>query len=266
MRKAFSQAGCSIPRFTEVLTDDLNVEEFDFPLIVKPVDRSGSRAVSKVNFEKDLIKAVKYAKEESFSKGVLIEEYIEGEEVSVESVSWKGDHKVLVITDKITTGSPHFVELAHHQPSALPGSIQEIIKLETIKCLDALDIKYGASHSEFKITSDGKVFVIEVGARMGGDFIGSSLVELSTGYDFLKATINIAINKYEEKKTDVLIKGYSGVYFLSKETEILLPYFDKKNYFEIKKEILNTELKVLTNSNDRSGYLIYKSDKKIDIL
>lgn len=266
MRKAFSQANCSIPKFTEVLFNEFHLDGFCFPLIVKPTDRSGSRGVSKVNCREEILKAIEYARKESLSEKVLIEEYIEGREVSVESISWKGDHKVLVITDKVTTGSPHFVELAHHQPSALPESIQEIIKLETIKCLDALDIKYGASHSEFKITSDGKVFVIEVGARMGGDFIGSSLVELSTGYDFLKATINIAINKYEEKKTDVLIKGYSGVYFLSKETEILLPYFEMNNCFDIKKEILNSELKVLTNSNDRSGYLIYKSDKKIDIL
>jgi biotin carboxylase len=261
MRKALSKAGCSIPNFAEVLTEDFIVEGFDFPLIVKPIDRSGSRGISKVNFEKDLINAVKYAKEESFSKGVIIEEYIEGLEVSVESISWEGNHEIIVITDKVTTGSPHFVELAHHQPSELPDSIQELIKQETLKCLDALDIKYGASHSEFKIKGDGKVYVIEVGARMGGDFIGSNMVELSTGFDYLKATTNIALNKYE--KPSILFRKYSGVYFLSKETERLFKYFDNFNEFEIQKEVLNRELKFITNSNDRSGYLIYQANERI---
>ncbi len=264
MRKAFFQSGCSIPKFTEIITDNYNISGFDFPLIVKPVDRSGSRGVSKVNFEKDLKEAIKNAREESFSKGVLIEEYVEGVEVSVESISWEGNHEIIVITDKITTGSPHFVELAHHQPSLLPEVLQKKIKVETIKCLDALDIRYGASHSEFKITADGKVYVIEVGARMGGDFIGSDLVQLSTGYDFLKATINIAINKFEEPR--ILFSKYSGIYFLSKETENLLEYFENFHKFEVRKEILNRDFKFVNNSNDRSGYLIYKSDKKLDIL
>lgn len=261
MRKAFSRAGCSIPKFIEVLTDGFNVEGFSFPLIVKPVDRSGSRGVSKVDFEKDLGSALKYAAEESFSKSILVEEYIEGIEVSVECISWNGNHKVLVITDKFTSGSPNFVELAHHQPSFLPELIQRNIKDETLKCLDALGIKYGASHSEFKITSDGKIYVIEVGARMGGDFIGSNLVELSTGYDFLKATINIAINKYED--SNILFNKCSGVYFLSKETENLLSYFENINDFEIEKKIFNQDLKFVTSSNDRSGYLIYQANKRI---
>lgn len=261
MRVAFSEANCSIPKFTEVFTYDFNIEDFRFPIIVKPTDRSGSRGISKIGSKLDLVNAIEYAKNESLSNRVLIEEFIEGVEVSVESISWKGNHKILVITDKITTGSPHFVELAHHQPSALPEAIQKKIKKETIKCLNALNINYGASHSEFKITPDGKVFVIEVGARMGGDFIGSNLVELSTGYDFLRATINIALNKFED--IDVLKSGYAGVYFLSKETDFLLPYFFKKNKFETEKYIFETELKNIRNSNERSGYLIYKSNKKI---
>jgi len=266
MRKAFSKAGCSIPKFIEVIDRDFNISDFSFPLIIKPTDRSGSRGVSKVNSNDELEDAIQYAKKESLSGKILIEEYIEGCEVSVEGVSWKGNHQILVITDKITTCSPHFVELAHHQPSSLCEDIQKVIRQETIKCLNALDIKYGASHSEFKITPDGKVFVIEVGARMGGDFIGSSLVELSTDYDFLKATIDIAIDNYKFNEKNIVIKRNAGVYFLSKETEKLLPYFEETSEFEVQKEILNNELKFLTNSNDRSGYFIYKSDVKIDLL
>ena len=61
-------------------------------------------------------------------------------------------------------------------------------------------------------------------------------------------------------------KGYAGVFFLCKNTEKIQPYFDKKQSFEVQKEIFTHELKEITNSNDRSGYLIYSAEKKIDLL
>lgn len=264
MRNAFEKSNCSIPKFIKTNNTDVTIEGFKFPLIVKPVDRSGSRGVTKVIFESELSEAITYAITESFGKNAIIEEYIEGEEVSVETISWKGNHTILAITDKVTTGAPHFVELAHHQPSSLSKEIQDKIKAETIKCLNALDINFGAGHSEFKITSKGEIYIIEVGARMGGDFIGSHLVELSTGYDFLEGVINVALGKHE---TPVLKNYYfSGVYFLCKETEQILPYFSQENNFDVLKEIQNNTLKNITNSNDRSGYLIYQTNKKIQLL
>lgn len=99
---------------------------------------------------------------------------------------------------------------------------------------------------------------------MGGDFIGSHLVELSTGYDFLKGVIDVALNQFQQpfsKKSK-----YAGVYFLCKETEHLLPFFKQKNDFDFQKDIQNLELKNITNSNDRSGYLIYQDNKRIELL
>ena len=263
MRIAFKKGNCSGPKFVEANNCDVNCESFNFPLIVKPVDRSGSRGVTKVRFENELPEAIHYAITESFGKKAIIEEYIEGEEVSVETISWEGNHTILAITDKVTTGAPHFVELAHHQPSGLSKEIQDKIKTETIKCLNALDINFGAGHSEFKITSNGDVYIIEVGARMGGDFIGSHLVELSTGYDFLEGVIHIALGKY--KPPVLKTNNFSGVYFLCKETEHILPYFSQENNFDIQKEIQNSTLINITNSNDRSGYLIYQANKKIKL-
>jgi len=263
MRNAFKNGNCSIPKFLETDAIDVNVKDFKFPLIVKPVDRSGSRGVTKVMLENESSEAIQYAIKESFCKKAIIEEFIDGVEVSVETISYEGEHTILAITDKVTTGAPHFVELAHHQPSKLSREIQEKIKTETIKCLNALNINFGAGHSEFKITPTGDVYVIEVGARMGGDFIGSHLVELSTGYDFLQGVINIALGKYE--KPILKNNNFSGVYFLSKETEQILPYFSQINTFDIQKEIQNIALKNSINSNDRSGYLIYQDNKKIQL-
>lgn len=264
MREAFVKGSCSVPKFIKVTNSLERIDHIQFPVIVKPSDRSGSRGVTKIDRKEDLELAIKKALEESFEKAALVEQFIEGVEVSVESISWNGKHMILAITDKITTNAPYFVELAHHQPSQLSEEVLTKIKAETIKCLNALEINYGASHSEFKITEKGDVYVIEVGARMGGDFIGSHLVPLSTGYDFLKGVINVALNQFEEPK--MTKNTCSGIYFLSKETEKIMPFLIKNNTFDVQKEIFSSDLKNISNSNDRSGYLIYQSSERIELL
>jgi biotin carboxylase len=264
MRAAFEKGCVLSPKSITVQEYSVSeLSDFSFPLIVKPTDRSGSRGVSKVVNSEELEFAIARALSESLEKKVVVEEFIEGVEVSVESISWEGTHHVLQITDKITTEAPYFVELEHHQPSLLSNTIQIEIRKQTQAVLEAVAIKYGASHAEFKITKQGKVYAIEVGARMGGDFIGSDLVELSTGYDFVKAVISIALGSFE---TPVLSHSRaSGVYFLSTNSNRLLPLFDSINEFEVKKELFSKELKEIKDSNDRSGYLMYQSQSRINL-
>lgn len=260
MRKCFMEHNVPSPKFT--LVDDLahyQIIHFKFPLIVKPTDRSGSRGVKKVLDPMQLEEAILRAQQESFEQKAIIEEFVTGREISVESISFKGEHNILQITDKVTTGAPFFVELEHHQPSTLSDDIKVKIKDIVRNALDALHIQYGASHSELKITEDGDIKVIEIGARMGGDFIGSNLVQLSTGYDFLKGVIDVAFGNFE--KPSITEHNYSGVYFLCEETKRLLPIIKKwKDYPEIvEAEVTDTELRHIECSADRSGYLIYKS-------
>ncbi len=265
MRRAFARHHVNSPQSLTVSSiEDLSKVALNFPLIVKPTDRSGSRGVTKVFNETGLHDAVQRGLAESLEKKVVIEEFIEGVEVSVESISWNGQHHILAITDKVTTGAPYFVELAHHQPSLLPEDIQKKIITQTFKALNALEVQFGAGHSEFKIDSKGEVYAIEVGARMGGDFIGSHLVALSTGYDFLKGVIDVALNQFVEPILNM--QQSSGVYFLCQETEGIQSYFTNKNSFDFEKAILKDRLVPVTNSNDRSGYLIYQSDKKIELI
>ena len=262
MRECFAQNDIPSPHYTIAAKNaTYNIHGFKFPLIVKPTDRSGSRGVEKVLDPIQLDEAILRAKKESFSNDAIIEEYVAGCEISVESISFNGVHYILQITDKVTTGSPYFVELEHHQPSSLPDDIKQRVEETVLRALDALHIQYGASHSELKITKDGDIRVIEIGARMGGDFIGSDLVELSTGYDFLGATIKVAMGEFEEPEfTD---RCYSGVFFLCKETESLMPVFKKWKYYPeiVKAEIESVDLRHVECSGDRSGYFIYRSSE-----
>lgn len=266
MRQCFMENGVPSPKF--ILVDDgshYQIIGFKFPLIVKPTDRSGSRGVEKVLDPVQLEEAIIRARKESFEHKAIIEEFVTGREVSVESISYQGKHYILQITDKVTTGAPFFVELEHHQPSSLSEEIKLRIKEIVLHALDALHIKYGASHSELKITKDGDIKVIEIGARMGGDFIGSDLVRLSTGYDFLKGVIEVALGDFHEPV--ITEHQYSGVFFLSEETKQLLPVLEHwKNFPEIvEARITDSVLKHIECSADRSGYLIYKADVKIEL-
>lgn len=265
MRQCFMDADVPSPKFT--LVDDegkYSIKGLRFPLIVKPTDRSGSRGVEKVLDPVQLESAIKRARKDSFEGKAIIEEFVTGREISVEGISFEGNHTILQITDKVTTGAPFFVELGHHQPSSLSDEIKNKVKQIVLNALDALHIQYGASHSELKIDEDGNIRVIEIGARMGGDFIGSNLVQLSTGYDFVKGVIDVALGTFEVPK--LTQNNYSGVYFLCKETEwvkpLILNYKDNPDIVEAR--ITDPVLRNIECSGDRSGYLIYQSNKKVE--
>ena len=236
MREALTAAGVDCPKF-RVVTANGRTDEWtnglSLPLIVKPSDRSGSLGVQKVERWEDLDAAVATALDVSLAHEALIEEFIEGREISVEMISCAGTHYALQITDKTTTDAPHFVELAHHQPSSLPADMQAHIFAITRKALDALGLTSGASHSEYKITKDGRIVVMEIGGRMGGDFIGSDLVRLSTGYDFLEGVIRVALGEQIHPEPKALAR--SSVVFTAPEN--------------------------VTCSAERTGYIIYQNDE-----
>lgn len=269
MRNAFAAANVPSPLFkclTQGVSEVVNegISEMPLPLIIKPSDRSGSLGVVKVEKEEDLLPAIKAAQEYSFKHEAIVEQFIEGREISVEFISYQGIHYPLQITDKVTTEAPHFVEIAHHQPADLTKAQYEEIYELTKRALTALGVTNGASHSEYRITNDGKIYVMEIGARMGGDFIGSDLVQLSTGYDFLRGVIEVALGIFNPPQ--LTEHNYSGVYFLSEATAHLKPIMEKRSLPEIvQAEITDPNLRPLTCSGDRSGYLIYKSNKKLNL-
>ena len=266
MRQCFMDNYVPSPKFTLVDDNDhYQITGFKFPLIVKPTDRSGSRGVEKVLDPVQLEEAISRARKESFEHKAVIEEFVTGREISVESISYEGKHHVLQITDKVTTGAPFFVELEHHQPSSLPEDIKKRVREIVLHALDALHIKYGASHSELKITEDGDIRVIEIGARMGGDFIGSNLVQLSTGYDFLKGVIEVALGDFHEP---ILTQNKcSGVFFLCEETKDILPIIQNADRYPeiVRAEVTDPVLRRIEQSADRSGYFIYQSDNILRI-
>lgn len=193
MRQAFKAKGVPSAEYYDY--DEIgNADKLPYPLIVKPFDRSGSRAVSLVNNSTELANAANAAKEASFAGKAIVEEYITGKEYSVEYISYKGKHTFLQLTEKFTTEAPHYIETGHREPADVSEATLSRVKEVVEMALDSLEVEYGASHTEIRVDGD-RVRIIEVGARMGGDCIGSDLVKLSTGYDFTEMVLDVACGK-----------------------------------------------------------------------
>lgn len=198
MRRTFREAGIPVPAFTRIGPgEDLSeICRMRLPLIVKPTDRSGSRGIFKLESFDQLEESIAAACAESFEGKAIIEEFIRGNEYSCECITQNGVHCCLALTKKFTTGAPHFIETGHLEPAGLDPETAEQVREQVFRALDALHVRCGASHSEFRVDPEtGEIRLIEIGARMGGDCIGSDLVQLSTGVDFVKAVIQTGMGE-----------------------------------------------------------------------
>lgn len=261
MRKAFEKHGDPSPLCyrSDELTDMVR-KKLSYPVIVKPVDRSGSRAIAKVNCDEKLDKAILEAEKVSFEKRAIIEEYIEGQEYSVEYISYKGKHTFLALTQKFTTGEPKFIETGHLQPAKVEENILRNVQNVVEHALDTLQIKNGASHSEVKVDEEGMVRIVEIGARMGGDCIGSDLVRISTGLDFVSMVIDVACGM--EPSMVPLEEGHEAeIHFIFNQEDIENMEKQKiqhpEQFYRIS-EIEPFDGHEVTDSSSRYGYYILK--------
>ncbi len=191
MIRAFEAHGVAHPWFY-ILENPGEAEglagQITYPCISKPTDNSGSRGVALIRSPEELEEALAYSSSCGRTGRVILEEYLSGPEVSVEAFATEGTCHILAVTDKLTTGAPHFVELGHTQPTAIEPAGEEAIRALAAAAMKAVGIENGPAHIEIMLTADGPK-MIELGARMGGDFITTDLVPLSTGVDMLGATI-----------------------------------------------------------------------------
>lgn len=226
MIKAFEAAGVEHPWYYIIHNKNLNsyIDQITYPCIMKPTDNAGSRGVVLCHNRNELEYQFDYSYKESRNGSVIIEEYLSGPEFSVEVMVVDGIPNVLQITDKLTTGAPHFVEMGHSQPTKQNKENKEKIIQLACRAVKAVGINIGPAHVEMILTKDGPKMV-ELGARMGGDCITTHLIPLSTGIDMVGDTIKLACGekidiKHSWKKASAIryfdvgvgvIQGISGL-------------------------------------------------------
>lgn len=197
------------------------VDKIGLPCVLKPADDSGSNDVRLCD---SLSEAEKHARKvlgqtinvrgQKTAGTVLVEQYLEAPEYSVEMFSWQGKIFCIGVTQKEVSGKKCFVESRHLFPAPLSRSQKEQM-IETVrKALEAVGIRNGATHTEVKWTSKGCA-VIEINARLAGGMI-PELIRLTTGVDMLEQQIRCAVDG-PTILTDPVVEGTAGIQFLMAE-------------------------------------------------
>ncbi len=177
-----------------------------FPVMVKPCDGSGSRGASKVEQASEFEMACRNAMMNSISHRAEVESFIDGVEYGAESFVYDGKVTVLAVMRKWMTNPPNYAELGHSIPSCLVPEMENKVKATVSKAIHALGINFGSVNMDLLITAEGGVHIIDVGARMGGNLIGSNIIPLGTGIDYMAAMINGAVGKAVNLKPGMAAK------------------------------------------------------------
>ncbi len=271
MRQQFKKFGLFTPNFKMVATEEeaiYEAEDIGYPCILKPIDYAGSAGVSRCTNPEEIKRAFQLAKAFRRDSPVIIESYISGKEISIEAVLSEGEICFFSITEKFKLEGDSFIEMGHISPYTLPLDKVELIKKTTEMAVRAIGLRDGATHTEI-IFDDEKVFVVEIGARLGGDYI-PDLVELAHGVNLYELWIESIVEKLDaisyfipEKYAAIQfvfcdkgkVLSISEIESISKVSGVSI--IDANNYFQI------GQLVPVFNSNfDRGPFMMIQSKSR----
>ncbi|PKW16745.1 ATP-grasp domain-containing protein [Saccharopolyspora spinosa] len=212
MRQAFANVGISQPSFALATSieeaQQAAASSIGYPLVMKPIIGGGSMFVRRVDSPEELaehfeeIRAGAWAGfdydplfflKSRYSEGILLEEYLVGNEISVESYVQNGETTVVAVHDKPTPmDGPFFEETFYATPTELTGDTLERVKKFTALAHQGLGITQGATHTEFRVSASGEPYILETGARLGGGPIYQSVL-LSTGIDMVEVLTKVSL-------------------------------------------------------------------------
>lgn len=266
MRSALKEAGVPVPEFILAKNKseyDVATSKIQGSKIIKPVDSSGSRGIYLLNNESESDDAFNHAMNHSRDKKILVEECMVGKEVSVETMTINNNTSVVAITDKLTSGAPHFIETGHHIPSLLDNNTQKKIREITKEAIQAIGLKNGPAHTEIIVTEEGPK-VVEIGARLGGDFITSHLVKNGTSIDLIKQHILQSLGELKSLENKIEYYGAAIRYFqvtpgIVQNIEIPEEITKNNNVLELEFNYnVGDRVRKVKSSSDRFGYIICK--------
>lgn len=228
-RKHITTEGLSKIKFFKIdEKSDIKIpENFKFPAVFKPTDMAGSTNVKKINNKIELYTELeKHWKNPPTDLGykssgqVIVEEYIDGNEYSVEGIVRKsGEIIIFSITEKLLGSEPYFVEMGHIVGKKHENGIEEKIKKYTLKIVESLKINIGPFHLELRITNKLEPVAIEIAARLPGDHI-VSLIESAYGINLAEETLMEYLGIRSDKKPENNAKIFSISFIKKGKTNI----------------------------------------------
>lgn len=270
MKQRFVEGGVPCAQGRLISSAD-EAKGMEFPIIVKPRDNSGSRGVKLCRNEDELQDSVSEALENSHLTTVLVEEFIEGREFSIESLHYDGKSEIIQFTEKKTTEFPYNVELGHKQPANLTDDQRQQIGVIINKIAECMQFENCPSHTELKVNDRG-IFVIETSPRLGGDYITSTLTPLSTGVNLEDQLLHIALGESVDTKTGRIEKASAVCFFSLPEGMVELmsaEIYNISNWphivgFDLKLHV-GDNVNRITSSLNRYGQFIVVADSRTEV-
>lgn len=221
MKRRFSESGVPVPWFAEVQTPQALQRvaiERGRNLVIKPVDSRGSRGVQRVADVADLDRAFMLARGHSPTDRVMVEEYLEGPQVSTESLIVNGQCFTPGFSDRnyefLERYAPFFIENGGDLPSHLPQETQAKVKAVVARAAAALGVTSGTVKGDI-VVHKGEPYIIELAARLSGGFFCTREIPLNTGVDFVGEAIKIALGEpvntqdFEPKQQTPVVQRYA---------------------------------------------------------
>lgn len=245
---------------------DINLLEgnISFPVMVKPCDGSGSRGATRVDDAEQLRDACKYAIAESITHRAVVEKFITGREYGAESIVINSEIYVLGIMRKWMTAPPYYAELGHAMPTDLPQEVELRAKKCVENAIRALGINFGAVNMDLIITDEGKIHIIDVGARMGGNMIGPCIIPYGTGLDYMAGLIQSVVGdkveliSHEKKAVATRLLAFSsGIVKQLPDFKKIEEIYGVEIYHHLE---VGQEIKEYHTNLDGCGYIVAKAD------
>lgn len=239
-------------------------ERIVFPVMVKPCDGSGSRGASRVDSVASFESACRIAMDSSITHRATVETFIFGKEYGAESIVVNGEVNVLGIMRKWMTEPPYYAELGHAIPNDLPKEVEERAKQCVESAIKALGINFGSVNIDMLITAEGRIHIIDIGARMGGNLIGSHIIPLGTGIDYMANMIRNAVGdevdltpcEYSAVATRLLAFG-DGVVKQLPDFEKIEREYSVEIYHHLD---IGQKVREYHTNLDGCGYIVAKAD------
>ena len=202
MKTRFAEKKIPIPRFGLVKTardiDDLRIEWNVDTLIIKPTDRAGSRGVRIIYQHDDLGLALDYAQKYSLNNEILLEEFISGPQISTETIMYKGVGVTPGFADRVYDDTQLFSPAVMENGGWLPSDVSPVLRQEVCNLVEAaakvLGVENGVAKGDVVICPSRGPLIIEMAARLSGGDFSESLVPLSSGVNYVRTAIDIALD------------------------------------------------------------------------
>lgn len=244
-------------------------EQIGYPIIVKPIDNRGSFGVNKVNKEDDIPAAFYQAMQNSHSRLLIVERFIQGQEVTIDGYCISGEPKSLSLAVKRKADDKRQVSIDIKYPGELPKGIYSELMTINEKVILGLGYTFGMTHAEYIVSEEGKIYLVEAANRGGGCYTSEIIVPHVSGLDLVAKYINDILGEELLKEQnfqqqEVILKFFNflsgkvksihGVEKLTKIEEVL-------SY----RLVLKAEDEILPMSNDgnRHGFVIIKADSGV---